>query len=42
VLKLANGNARFNLLSPTCTDGAVPLGQLEAYIKSAPQQASVI
>jgi sugar/nucleoside kinase (ribokinase family) len=42
VLKLANANARFNLLSPTCTDGAVPLGQLEAYIKSAPQRPAVI
>ncbi len=42
VLKLANANARFNLLSPTCTDGAVPLGQLETYIKSARQRAAVI
>ena len=42
VLKLANANARFNLLSPTCTDGAVPLGQLETYIKSAQQRAAVV
>jgi len=42
VLKLANANARFNLLSPTCTDGAVPLAQLETYIKSAQQRAAAV
>ncbi len=41
-LKLANANARFNLLSPTCTGGAVPLGQLEAYINSAQQRSAVV
>jgi sugar/nucleoside kinase (ribokinase family) len=42
MLNLANANARFNLLSPTCTDGAVPLGQLETYIKSAQKRAAVV
>ena len=39
-LTLANANARFNLLSPTCTGGAVPLGQLEAYVKDAPRRTA--
>jgi sugar/nucleoside kinase (ribokinase family) len=39
-LTLANANARFNLLSPTCTGGAVPLGQLEAYIQSSPRRTA--
>jgi sugar/nucleoside kinase (ribokinase family) len=36
-LKLANASARFCLTSPTSTSGAVPLGKLMAYIRTARQ-----
>ena len=31
-LRIANANARFNLTSPTCVDGIVPLKELEKFI----------
>ena len=35
-LKIANASARFNLTSPTCTGGAVPLKTLSEFIKHTP------
>jgi len=32
-LKIAQANARFNLLSPTCVDGIVPIKELKEFIK---------
>lgn len=33
ILRLANANARFNLLSENSTDGAVPLAELQQYLE---------
>ncbi|MEK6795724.1 MAG: carbohydrate kinase family protein [Spirochaetota bacterium] len=41
-LSLANASARFNLLSPTCTDGAAALEELERYRKTARLRVSVV
>ena len=40
-LSIANAAARFNLLSPTCTDGAVSLDVIDEYRKHAPIRAVI-
>jgi sugar/nucleoside kinase (ribokinase family) len=40
-LNLAHASARFNLTSPTCSDGAVPLTELTRFINSEPQRTPV-
>jgi sugar/nucleoside kinase (ribokinase family) len=40
-LRLANASARFNLTSPTCTDGAVSLIQLNQFIESSPARTPI-
>lgn len=41
-LSFANAGARFNLLSPTCTDGAPSLTALEAYRSTAKLRPSIL
>ena len=40
-LRLAHASARFNLTSPTCSDGAVPLTELNRFVESDPKRTPV-
>lgn len=40
-LNLAHASARFNLTSPTCSDGAVPLEELIRFINNAPKRRRI-
>jgi len=40
-LTLAHASARFNLTSPTCSDGAVALTELSRFMESGPQRTPV-
>ena len=41
-LALANASARFNLTNPTCSDGAVPLDELERFLAGKPEQTPIL